>query len=78
MNITVKNSGKQFKTWQYGDDGFYFSPDDITLVARAGFEISQTCPREYRMIIAECINNGWIKPVAYQPVHEHFMEELAQ
>jgi hypothetical protein len=31
---------------------------------RAGFEINQSCPTEYKMIINECIRNGWLKPVA--------------
>jgi hypothetical protein len=31
---------------------------------RAGFEISQGCPKEYKMIINECIRNGWLTPVA--------------
>jgi hypothetical protein len=38
------------------------------MVPRAGFDISQSCPKEYRMIILECINIGWLKPVAH--VHE--------
>ena len=40
------------------NDGFIVSP-------RAGFEINQSCPKEYKLIIQECINNGWLKPVAY-------------
>jgi hypothetical protein len=31
---------------------------------RAGFEINHGCPTEYKMIINECIRNGWLKPVA--------------
>jgi hypothetical protein len=31
---------------------------------RAGFEINQGCPKEYKMIINECILHGWLKPVA--------------
>jgi hypothetical protein len=31
---------------------------------RAGFEINQSCPKEYKIIINECIRNGWLKPVA--------------
>ena len=42
--------------------------DKFVTAPRAGFEISDRCPREYRMIIAECIKNSWIKPVAH--VHE--------
>jgi hypothetical protein len=35
------------------------------MTPRAGFEINAQCPREYKMIISECINNGWLKPVAH-------------
>jgi hypothetical protein len=38
--------------------GLYHSP-------RAGFELEDCCPREYRLVIAECLNRGWLKPVAY-------------
>jgi hypothetical protein len=38
------------------------------MAPRAGFNISQGCPKEYRMIILECMNNGWLTPVAH--VHE--------
>jgi len=70
------NSNPKYKTYHRDDPGFNFSPDNIMLVPRAGFEIDINCPREYKMIMVECINHGWLKPIAYQPVHEHFMEEL--
>jgi len=38
-------------------DGYVVSP-------RAGFEISNDCPKEYRLIITDCIDRGWLKPVA--------------
>lgn len=75
--ITFTATNK-YKTYKKDDPGFNFSPDNIVIVPRAGFEFSDSCPREYRLIIAECINNGWIKPIAYQPVHEQFMEELTK
>lgn len=46
-----------------GDPGFYIR-DDITVTPRAGFEISRSCPVEYKSIIAQAINAGWIKPIA--------------
>jgi hypothetical protein len=42
--------------------------DHIVTVDRAGFEISQRCPENYKELILECISHGWIKPVAH--VHE--------
>ena len=50
-------------------DGYIISP-------RAGLEIDKSCPREYRMIITECLNNGWLKPVAYVKDNELFWEEF--
>jgi hypothetical protein len=63
-------------TLRPGHEDFSFSPDGVTVVARAGFDISQTCPKEYRMIILQCINNGWIRPVAYMRETEYTMELL--
>lgn len=68
----------KFKTWHQGADGFHFSPDGVSLVPRAGFQLSQEMPREYKLIIAECINNGWLKAVSHQPVQEYFIEELTK
>ena len=39
-------------------DGFVTCP-------RAGFEISQSCPAEYKSIFITAVNAGWIKPVAH-------------
>jgi hypothetical protein len=43
---------------------------------RASFEIDNSCPREYKLIISKCINNGWLKPVAHVKDHEKFWEEF--
>lgn len=74
----ITNSSPKYKTYRKDDAGFHFSPDNIVIVPRAGLIIDDNCPREYKMIIATCINNGWLKPVAFQPTHEHFMEELSK
>jgi hypothetical protein len=50
-------------------DGYIISP-------RAGLEIDKSCPREYIMIIRECLNKGWLKPVAYVKDNELFWEEF--
>ena len=50
--------------------GLYLSP-------RAGFEIEEKCPKEYRMIISECISRGWLKPVAYMQEKELIFTGLA-
>jgi hypothetical protein len=45
---------------------------------RAGFEISQGCPKEYKMILNECILHGWIKPVAHVTERELIFMGLSQ
>ena len=50
--------------------------DGLVQAPRAGFEINQGCPKEYRMIINECILNGWLKPVAYVYGKELTMDAL--
>ncbi len=49
--------------------GLYHSP-------RAGFELEDCCPREYRLVIAECLNRGWLKPVAYMQEKELMVSGL--
>ncbi len=63
-------------TLRAGDEDFTFSPDGMKLVPRASFEISQRCPQEYRSLIAECVEHGWIKPVAHMRDVEYTMELL--
>ena len=63
-------------TLRTGDDDFTFSPDGITLVPRASFEISNHCPAEYQKFLYECWSNGWIKPVAHMRDVEYTMELL--
>ena len=70
------SSGRPHKTLRAKDADFSFSPDGLTLVPRASFEISKECQREYRLIIAECIGNGWLKPVAHMRDTEYTMELL--
>jgi hypothetical protein len=74
--MTNISTGRHHKTLHPKDADFTFSPDGIKLVPRASFEINKECPREYKLIIAECINNGWIKPVAHMRDTEYTMELL--
>ena len=62
MNITARQS--KIKTIRQDDPKFMLY-DTVVMVPRAGFEINQSCPKEYKMIISECINNGWLTPVAH-------------
>ena len=71
-------TASRVRTVKAQDADFVFSPDGITVVPRASLEISHSCPREYRMIIAECVDRGWLKPVAHMRDTEYTMELLRQ
>ena len=62
MTYTVHQS--QICTIKPGDPNFIIT-DGFTQTNRAGIEISQRCPSNYASLIAECLNHGWIKPVAH-------------
>ena len=62
MNITAHQS--KIKTIRQGDPKFTLT-DGFVTCPRAGFEISQSCPAEYKSIFVTAINAGWIKPVAH-------------
>ena len=62
MTFTFHKS--QIRTLKQGDPNFVIY-DRLFQAPRAGFEINQGCPKEYKLIINECIRNGWIKPVAH-------------
>jgi hypothetical protein len=65
--VTFTNHKTQIRTIRQGDDNFVIK-DGLTVSPRAGFEISNSCPNEYKSILITAINAGWIKPVA--SVHE--------
>jgi hypothetical protein len=75
--VQIKTTQTCLRTIKPGDpkwniiDGMFVAP-------RAGFEISLNCPKEYKMIISECINYGWLKPVAIVKDHELFWEEFSK
>jgi hypothetical protein len=68
--------GKPHKTLRRGDSDFTFSPDGLTIVPRASFEISEKCPVEYQRILYECWGNGWINPIAHMRDTEYIVELL--
>ena len=62
MTFTVHKT--QVRTIKPGDPNFVIN-DGFVQTDRAGIEISQRCPENYRSLIQECIQHGWIKPVAH-------------
>ena len=61
MTYTIHRS--QVHTIRQEDPNFTIQ-DGITITPRAGFEISNDCPRQYKLMIMEAIKNGWLQPVA--------------
>lgn len=57
------------------DPNWYLS-DGITKRPRAGFEINTSCPEEYKRIVLQCIEYGWLSPVATITEKEYIWEQL--
>lgn len=57
-------------------DPLWHIKSHFVLTPRAGFEISNQCPAEYKAILATCMQKGWLKPVAYLKGAEATMEYL--
>lgn len=64
-----KQNKTQIRIIKQTDPRFMLS-DGLVVAPRAGFEINERCPQEYRQIIAACIDCGWLKPVAYMSERE--------
>jgi hypothetical protein len=73
MKISSKTSN--IRTIQQGDPKFMLT-DGLVTCPRAGFEISNNCPAEYKSIFITAINAGWIKPVAHVYGKELTMDAL--
>lgn len=73
MSFTLRQTS--LRTVKQGDSKWMLT-DGMVTAPRAGFEISNNCPKEYRLIIQECINYGWLKPVATVRDNELFWEEF--
>lgn len=74
MTYTIRQS--QVRTLKSNDPRFHIT-DGLAVAPRAGFEISQGCPREYRLVLADCIDKGCIKPVAYMTERELLFSGLS-
>jgi hypothetical protein len=75
--MTFTTSENPFKRLSNKDQHFYMN-DGIRQVPRASIEVKQNIPYNYQMMIAECIDKGWLKPVAYVKIKELFWEVLEQ
>jgi hypothetical protein len=73
--MTLTFPEKTFKKIKQGDPDFYMN-DGIKVVPRATIEISQRCPDNYKSLINECVEHGWIRPVAYMKESDYVWEKL--
>jgi hypothetical protein len=73
--VKISARTTNIRTIRQSDPKFMLQ-DGLMICPRAGFEINEKCPREYKLIITECFNNGWIKPVAHVYGKELTMDAL--
>jgi hypothetical protein len=75
--MTFTSPDKTIKTIRKDDPDFMIE-HGIVMAPRAGFEISNKCPSQYKFMIIEAIKNGWIQPVAYMKESEYTWEKLGE
>ena len=75
MNISTRQS--QIRRIDRTDPRFMIH-DTFVMVPRAGFEISKSCPGEYKSILMQAVNAGWIKPVAHVTERELIFMGLSE
>ena len=63
------------KTIRQNDPDFHID-NCIVMAPRAGVEMSNSCPRQYKLMIMEALKNGWLQPVAYMRETEYTWEKL--
>ena len=77
MTFITTKSEYNVKEIKQGDKLWHIY-NGLTVTPRAGFQISDKCPYEYRAILRECIHHGWIKPIAYMRDDEYAWESLKE
>ena len=73
--MTFKIGQSNIRTIKADDPKFHIS-DGLIVAPRAGFQINDKCPYEYKLIILECLRNGWLLPIANLKDNELFWEEF--
>jgi hypothetical protein len=63
MKPFITSEESKTHTIRPGDPDFNIM-GKFTVIRRAGFEIDANCPEQYKRIIVECYNRGWLTPVA--------------
>ena len=75
MNFTTPD--KTIKTIHQDDPDFHIH-NGFYMASRAGFEISNDCPKQYKHMIVEAIKQGWLQPVAYMKESAYSWEQLGE
>jgi len=75
--MTFTTPEKTIKTIRKGNVDFLIQ-NGFTMTPRAGFEISNECPKQYKLMIMEAIKNGWLQPIAYMKESEYVWEKLGE
>jgi hypothetical protein len=75
--MTYTTPDSIIKTIRKDDPNFQID-NGIVMAPRAGFEISNDCPRQYKLMIIEAIKNGWLQPIAYMKESEYVWEQLGE
>jgi len=57
------------------DPGFSVQ-DGITMIPRAGIELSDQCPKAVSDMLIHALDRGWVQPVAHVHQHDHLVERL--
>ena len=73
MNFTTEKN--DIKAIRPGDPLWNIT-SGLKISPRAGLEISDQCPEDFKAIIVTCTLHGWLKPVAYLKGSEATMEYL--
>jgi hypothetical protein len=75
--MTFTTPDKTIKTIRKDDPDFHIH-NGFFMAPRAGFEISNDCPKQYKSMIIEAIKNGWLQPIAYMKESEYVWEQLGE
>jgi hypothetical protein len=75
--MTFTAPEKTIKTIRQDDPDFHIH-NGIVMAPRAGFEISNDCPRQYKLMIIEATKNCWLQPVAYMKESEYVWEKIGE
>lgn len=75
--MKISQPKDKLKIIRRGDPDFYFRAG-FTSAPRAGFEIDPNCPQNTKRFLIECIENSWIKPVAYMKESEYIWEKVGE